>query len=456
MTVPSLLGGVHGYSYSVDLPPKWDPGDGWGYKWDLDMNDIANAINEESSNYPYGSLSVSGNGRILSVLYIEYEGKDSGGYRFMYEGRTYTKDSTMNMHMDLENSYYSYSSINMDMKLHINKIDVKFDGHFWLKGFRSYGSEYYGITKQTIDDLHYIVDMKGSMHGSSYDEYNGRQTYSGDITYNYDLTTSDFEISYSPAIPYLPYDTDTYEDISVNDVYVTYRGHVTGNYAYDIDITGGDTYRNYNPSDSGRIDTYLHSTEQVSNIELNYNPNTGISEKPAIFTGAGSMVFPNPSSNQKVSFNPYIIEAANKGKLSGNFYEAMTAYSLDLPSTGDRWSSSLPNLKDNSAWSTPISKGEVEGIRTSDDPFSSFPFWVILIVAIVSIVVVLPIILIHNNKRKRSIAPIQFQPQYPQYQYHQYPEMSPPPHNPYEPVYRPPSPHNAPEEYKEDDEKYFF
>ncbi len=397
----------------VDLPALWNPGDGWGYRWDMSVEDLAESLNNSGNGGPNITISASGSGRVISVLYIEYEGQDSDGYRFMYEGRGFTRDVDI-----IENSRsssemgYGYSS---EMRLHINKLDSNFQGEFWLKGYEKDGVRYYGIHKQTIKRMHNVFDTNGDINIETETLFSS-QSYEMNIKMYYDYTVKDFEIGYSPAIPYLPSEESKY-NLSVDSISISYTGKVTGNYSYSME--GNVPYINQT-SDSGKIDDDFNDTDELfTTAILIYNPTTHIATKPMAVGGVGYLIYPTMGilGGKDLSVNGDVLLFPNDGNLSGGFYDKMGYSGSYIVGSG------MPEKTGSSPeyWSKPASKSEVESVRNAEDPLGGEPssMWTIILLVIATAIIVVAL-LIYGVRRRGKAAwteTVQTQPLYTEQTY---------------------------------------
>ena len=356
----------------TSVQESWERGNGWGYRWDLDFGKLASMFAGSSLYMPGTAIKAEGRGGIVYVLYIEYEGEDSKGYRFMYEGRMYCENSDLvtNISYDCEEGGI-YCSGTAYFSIYITLMDVNYSGHFWLKGFEYEGDKFYGIVEQSAERMEYKIDI------STAGRYNfDNESFNAAINMSCNILVQNLSIIYTPAVPCLPLNEEAYS-ISIDNAAATYSGSIYGNYSYNLSGDLWDEDMDYegmphNTSGSGTVDEELSTTRTYWNVFFHYNPSTHIATAPMPVQNIISAVDPLSLAilGDAEECVGYGMLECGEGKVSNGFYTkimltGMTPlYDGDSPTYTPFAMAAIPTMM----WSKEASKEDVERVIMARRP----------------------------------------------------------------------------------------
>ncbi|NPA74652.1 MAG: hypothetical protein GXO25_01050 [Euryarchaeota archaeon] len=194
----------------------WQEGQTWTYKWTGEWS------KNVKSNMPNATITGTIKGKYVEAYLVRYEGKDSTGYKFHYEGGFYSY-GYVNAAI---NGSSQWGKMNSNMKIEAKMIWIDFEGEFHLVKVNSSfttGDAYYGIkdfsfhvyTKQPLD---IFTNVTGKMNFFNHTMTLGMEMK---LTGTMDISGA---VVYKTPIPFLPAD-ENFSSAQVFSTSATYSGH---------------------------------------------------------------------------------------------------------------------------------------------------------------------------------------------------------------------------------------
>lgn len=227
----------------------WDEGGSWSFKQTTDYSNISeedflNSMASDDSgnlfmpnNHTYNKTRQVYNynisGKEAFLFDIRYAGKDGDLHKFHYKGGFYNQfDSKVHMKTWWNTSFrgnYSNSTTETNEKLHIEKIDIEFNGTIWAKKYtyenKSYVTERsWGIVRQYIHSEGY-ENLTLQKFGNNSKVVNISTLIDSEV---------DMNIVYTPPLPWLPVWEEGIKKTNFISVDAEYDGVVSGTVGLNV------------------------------------------------------------------------------------------------------------------------------------------------------------------------------------------------------------------------------
>ncbi|NPA75770.1 MAG: hypothetical protein GXO25_06795 [Euryarchaeota archaeon] len=396
----------------VPLSSGWQDGQTWAYKW---VNDWNKTLSKTTQN---SSLSGTINGKSVEAYLISYEGKDSTGYKFHYEGGFYSYG-----YVDSQLSEHSmFGNITTNLKIEAKMVWIDFEGTFHLVRVNSSfttGDAYYGIkdfsyhiyTKQPLD---IYGNASSDMKAANKTINMGLELK---LTGTMDITGS---VVYKTPVPYLPAG-DNFTSAQVFLTSAVYSGHWKLNTQGYLktwgsqDLFGGGTGGATTVSLDKNVDTDYSGTTNIDGADLTKKGST-VTHSFMVGGLPGKLmnvVVPTTGSNKwdvaGLFSTSWLVESDYSSE-DGFYHSANVQYSNHALGMGAIYTTVYGE-------SQPATESDVKTVETNAPAeYGSYEegmseYMLLIILSIIVAVAVIVVVLVVRRKRVNSPPPSAAQPE---------------------------------------------